>query len=88
MNEHEREKDVIVTNGSSGGGAGWFIAGIVLLAVIIAGFYFSDEIFDTRSDNVNVSVDVPKPDVNAPAADTPSGEATQPAEENQPAEGN
>lgn len=64
MTNRDRETTVVHTGGSSG--AGWFIAGAIVIAAIIAGFFLYGGVFDGGGDKVNIEMQAPK-------VDTPAG---------------
>lgn len=56
-NKEVHEKEVIVSNGS--GGAGWFVAVVLVAVILVGGYVFRDTILGNGSDDVNITVDVP-----------------------------
>lgn len=57
MAEHERE--VIVTNGG-GGGYGFLIGVILLIAVLVAGYFlFGRQLLNGDAQDINVNVNLP-----------------------------
>ncbi|MBZ0217472.1 MAG: hypothetical protein K8F25_13015 [Fimbriimonadaceae bacterium] len=66
MTERGREaqqKEVIVANGT--GGAGWFVAILLLVILLIAEYVFRDTILGNGQTDVNISVDVPEGNLKA-----------------------
>lgn len=56
---HTDRDTTVVTTGSSGSGAGWFIAGI-LLAVLVGGVYaYSNGMIGGGTEELNISVELP-----------------------------
>ena len=52
---------IIQTGGGSG--AGWFVAVLVLIAVLVGGYFFMNGNFNGGKD-INVKVELPKPKAN------------------------
>lgn len=63
MAEHDRETHYVEK--SNGGGAAWFIAGALIVAVLIGGLLYANGFFGT-GDSVSI-------EMNAPSTDTGTG---------------
>lgn len=74
------DRTVVVTDRGRGGGSGWFIAGIVVVALVIAGFFlFGGNLglgggSSAGGGTTNITVDTPDINVGSPAA--PGGNAS------------
>lgn len=53
----EPNKEVNVTTNS--GGAGWFVALLLLAVILVGGYMFRDTIFGDGTKDVNISIEVP-----------------------------
>lgn len=81
MAEHDRETHYVEKSGGSG--AGWFIAGALIVALIIGGVLYANGYFGTGG-SVNIEMNAPSTSTDtgtAPAgdADTGSGTGAEPA---------
>jgi hypothetical protein len=56
MTTQDRETKIIYSNGS---GAGWFIAILLLIVIAVGGLYLYNNGAFARSNDVNVTIDVP-----------------------------
>ena len=61
------DKETVVVSGSNGSGAGWFIAGIAIVALLVAGFLAYNGYF-TGGDTATIELNLP----DAPAVPTPA----------------
>ncbi len=53
----------IIQTGGGGSGAGWFVAVLVLIAVLVGGYFFMNGKFNGGKD-INVKVELPKTKTN------------------------
>lgn len=59
------ERDTVVVSGSNGSSAGWFIAGIIVVALAIVGYLAYNGTFSGDS---NTTIELKMPEVPAPSA--------------------
>lgn len=55
MPDPDREIKVVTTGGS----AGWVVAGVAICLLLVGGYVFRDAIFGTPSNEINIKVDLP-----------------------------
>ncbi|WP_279482192.1 hypothetical protein [Aureimonas sp. SK2] len=78
--DRDVDRTVVVTDRGRSGGSGWFIAGIVVVALVIGGFFLFGGNLGTGvgssagGGTTNITVDTPDINVGSPAA--PAGGAS------------
>ncbi len=55
------DRETVVVSGNGGSGAGWFLAGIIVLALVVVGFlYFNGTFSGGGGDSVELTIEAPE----------------------------